>query len=161
MYQMVFFFWGITHRVYKGIAAPQSIHRMRCIERIWPEAPRRMISIGCARCSGADTKPEQYAHGPNGILKTWFQKYRLPPGAVRIQSAADLEETYGGEVKELQREYQTEYKLCRALEQRTPPLYVGAQIMKGWMQKYGDARCARCAILMSLKKFSGGERWPV
>jgi len=85
----------------------------------------------------ARTNLEQYAHGTNGILKTWFQKYRLPPGAIRISSAADLEETYGIEVKQLQREYQTDYKLCRALEQRKPPLYATKDIMKSWLNKYG------------------------
>ena len=92
-------------------------------------------SMNQARVAPAQTP--QHAHGSIGILKTWFQKYRLPPDAIRITSAADLEGTYGIEVKQLQREYQTDYKLCRALEQRTPPLYVGAQIMKGWMQKMG------------------------
>ena len=79
----------------------------------------------------------QYAHGSNGILKTWFQKYRLPPGAIRIASAAELEEKYGDEVKQLQLEYQSEYKLGKALEQRTPPLYVGHKIVGTWLQKYG------------------------
>ena len=27
------------------------------------------------------------------VLETSFQKYRLPPGAIRVSSAADLEET--------------------------------------------------------------------
>ena len=39
----------------------------------------------------------------DGILKTCFFKYRLPPGAVRISSAAELEATYGNEMQTLQR----------------------------------------------------------
>ena len=43
----------------------------------------------------------------DGIMKTWFQKYRLPPGAIRISSAAELEATYGDEVRTLQKKYRT------------------------------------------------------
>ena len=37
----------------------------------------------------------------DGILKTWFQKYHLPPGAIRVSSAKELEDTYGDEIKTL------------------------------------------------------------
>ena len=43
----------------------------------------------------------------DGIMKTWFQKYRLPPGAIRISSAAELEAAYGDEIRTFQKKYLT------------------------------------------------------
>ena len=43
----------------------------------------------------------------DGIMKTWFQKYRLPPGAIRISSAAELEAAYGDEIRTFQQKYLT------------------------------------------------------
>ena len=122
------------------------------------DLPRRKVSIGCkasdgcspnlhtqygdhsgtsARCSGTASAPKQYAHGSTGILKTWFQKYRLPAGATRIATAEELQNTYGDEIKTLHRQYQSDYTLCKALEQRKPPLYVTKNVMTGWLKKYG------------------------
>ena len=70
------------------------------------------------------------------LAKTWFKKYRLPDGALRVNSATDLEDQYGESIRHLSHEYPTGYKLSEALRQRTPPLYVTRPICETWLNKY-------------------------
>ena len=50
----------------------------------------------------------------DGLLKVWFSQYRVPPGAVRVGSSAELNEKYGPEVEELAKCHESGYKLMRA-----------------------------------------------
>ena len=56
--------------------------------------------------------------------KHWWCKYRVVPGQVSISSAKELEEQHGSAIRHLGIEYNTAYKLCGALRQLDPPLYV-------------------------------------
>ena len=74
-----------------------------------------------------------------GVLKQWVLNYRLPPGAVSVSGAAELEEKYGDSIRHLVADNRSGYKLMTALKQRSPPLYVTMQAATNWLRKYGTA----------------------
>ena len=77
-----------------------------------------------------------------GVAKTWIQKYRLPPGGVRLKSAEELEQRYGAAIRHLVAEHKTGYELGKVLLHRTPPVCVTGEVCNTWIKKYGGAAAA-------------------
>ena len=75
----------------------------------------------------------------DGVLKQWILKYRLPPDAIQILGAKDLEQRYGKAIRHLAADNCTGYKLQAALKKLRPPLYASDQAAKDWLRKYGAA----------------------
>ena len=71
-----------------------------------------------------------------GAVKQWWTNHRLPPGAMRIQTANDLQEQHGSSIAHLVAEHGTPYKLCKALLKLDPPLFVTNEVAKQWLLKY-------------------------
>ena len=69
--------------------------------------------------------------------RTWFSKYRLPAGAARVCTAAELEAQYGDVVRAELGDSATPYRICGALRSKTPPLYVSEPVLKAWLREYG------------------------
>ena len=74
-----------------------------------------------------------------GVLKQWILKYRMPPDAVSVSGAEELEKKYGDSIRHLVDANRTGYLLASALKQRSPPLYVTKQSAITWLHKYGTA----------------------
>ena len=70
--------------------------------------------------------------------KTWWGKYRVVPGKVSISSAKELEEQHGSAIRHLGIEYNTAFKLCGALRQLDPPLYVPDRVATAWLLQYSS-----------------------
>ena len=70
--------------------------------------------------------------------KLWWCKYRVVPGKVSISTATELEEQHGSAIRHLGIEYNTAFKLCRALQQFDPPLYVTDQV--SWVSARGKQK---------------------
>ena len=73
----------------------------------------------------------------HAAVKVWWGKYKVAPGAEAVQSAQDLEDRHGAGIKHLVAEHPTAYKLCKALRERDPPLFVSDGIAKEWLRKFG------------------------
>ena len=95
----------------------------------------------------ADCTSEYYLHQAlvaKGIqvslsaCKLWWRKYRVMPGQVSIASAAELEEKYGTAIRHLGIQYDTAFKLCGALRQLDPPLYVSDKVAMTWLRLYSS-----------------------
>ena len=70
--------------------------------------------------------------------KLWWSKYRDVPGKVSISSATELEEQHGPAIRHLGIEYNTAFKLCGALRQLDPPLYVSNKVATTWLLQYSS-----------------------
>ena len=66
----------------------------------------------------------------------WISKYRLPSGAVRVSSSRELHEKYDALLKVVVVQNDSLYKLCKALQGGTPPVYVSDAIAKEWFKRY-------------------------
>ena len=75
----------------------------------------------------------------DGVLKLWFQKQRIPPGALQVKSAEELQSTCGVWLPDLVPENATAYKLSAALKSREQPVYASDGILKQWLARYCDA----------------------
>ena len=63
----------------------------------------------------------------------------MPPDAVSVSGAEELEKKYGDSIRHLAAANRTGYLLASALKQRSPPLHVTEQSAKTWLHKYGTA----------------------
>ena len=70
------------------------------------------------------------------VCRLWLQQYRPIEGAVRVKTAAELEEKYGEWTRQYAIDNATAYLLCKAYRQRTPPVYVTDEVAKRWFLKY-------------------------
>ncbi len=70
-------------------------------------------------------------------VRTWIGKYRIASGGYSINTAQELQDQYGSCLLPLAREHATAFKLCKALRERSPPLYVADGVAKRWLEKYG------------------------
>ena len=74
----------------------------------------------------------------HSACKLWWDKYRVVPGKVSISSATELEEQHGSAIRHLGIEYNTALKLCGALRQLDPSLYVSDKVAKTWLLQYSS-----------------------
>ena len=87
----------------------------------------------------------------DGMLKLWFEKFRLPSDAVTVSSAEELHREYGEILPALAAQNPTPYRLTRVLKARTPPLYVSDAVLKQWFLRYFDAEPINSAGHLELK----------
>ena len=73
------------------------------------------------------------------MLKIWFANFRLPPDAVRVSSAEELNSRYGDILPALAAQNPTAYRPTKVLKARTPPLIVSDEVLKHWFRRYFDA----------------------
>ena len=71
-----------------------------------------------------------------GAVKQWWTSHRVQPGAARIQTAKDLQELHGSRIQHLVAEHSTAFKLCKALREMDPPVFVTDAVAKQWLLKY-------------------------
>ncbi len=69
--------------------------------------------------------------------RTWWSYHRLPAGAVRVGSVAELEGRYGDVVRGLVVQSHTSYLLTRALLVLSPPLYASDAVVRQWLRLHG------------------------
>ena len=68
------------------------------------------------------------------VYKQWFQKYRTPVGAVRVETVQALEAGYGPLVRQVQIDAGgSVYKLCGALRKQQPAVYITDAIARAWL----------------------------
>ena len=81
------------------------------------------------------------------VCRGWLQQYRPIEGAVKIESAEDLEEKYGDLTRQYAVDNPTAYLLCKAYRARTPPVFITDGVAKQWFLKYcgGDTTHIDCA----------------
>ena len=70
------------------------------------------------------------------VCRGWLQQYRPNESAVKIESAADLEEKYGDLTRQYAVVNPTAYLLCKAYRARTPPVHFTDGVAKQWFLKY-------------------------
>ena len=87
----------------------------------------------------------------DGMLKIWFDKFRLPSDAVTVSSAEELHIMYGDILPALAAQNPTVYRLMRVLKARTPPLYVSDAVLRQWLLRYFDAEPVNSAGHLELK----------
>ena len=68
-------------------------------------------------------------------VRYWFDKYRTR-GELSAESAADANERYGDLLQSLAADNSTAYRLCKALRERTPPVYLTDEVAKQWLAAY-------------------------
>ena len=68
-------------------------------------------------------------------VRTWWQSHR-PVGAGRILTAEEVEEQYGDRIRAFLGVVNTSYKLCRAMEQLQPPVFLADLAAKRWLKMY-------------------------
>ena len=73
-----------------------------------------------------------------GAVREWIKRYRLPEGAVRITSAAELDEKYGQVARTVAAENHSPFLLDKALRIQTPPQHVSEAALKTWLSKYTE-----------------------
>ena len=72
------------------------------------------------------------------VVKVWWAKYKCQGHAeARIKNAQMLQDQHGVLVAEVAREHPTGFKLCKALRERDPPLYISDGVARQWLAKYG------------------------
>ena len=69
------------------------------------------------------------------VCKTWWNKYRISV-EVSVKSAKELDEKYSHIVKPLAVENRTAHKLCAAMREHDPPVYVTDGVAKRWLEMY-------------------------
>ena len=74
----------------------------------------------------------------HSACKVWWRQYRVVPGKVSISSATELEEQHGSAIRHLGIECNTAFKLCGALRQLNPPLYVSNPVAATWLLQYSS-----------------------
>ena len=74
----------------------------------------------------------------DALLKVWFLKSGMPGDAVKVESAADLQEHYGDLVLRLSVDHPSSYLLCKALRAQQPPLYVTDSVCKHWLRTHAS-----------------------
>ena len=84
-----------------------------------------------------------------GAVKQWIQRYRTAAGAVRVETAEDLERRFGESLRGLAAEPISAYKFCRALYARTPPLVITDTLAKQWLREYGGQRKLRQVVALT------------
>ena len=87
----------------------------------------------------------------DGMLKVWFAKYRLPSDAVSVSSAEELNRMYGDILPALAVQHPTSYRLMRALQTRTPPVYASGPTINHWLSRYFHMEPINSAAHLELK----------
>ena len=85
----------------------------------------------------------------DGILKLWFDKYRLPSDAVTVSSAEELHTRYGDVLPALAAQNPTAYRLDKVLKERTPPLHVSEEVLKRCQRRIRDVYQASAVVVLS------------
>ena len=70
-------------------------------------------------------------------VRTWWSKYKLAIGTTSVATAQALEDQHGDSIRHLTVDNATAYKLCKALRERSPPLFVSDGVAKQWLSKFG------------------------
>jgi len=65
-------------------------------------------------------------------VRYWYDKYRFH-GELSARSAAEANDKYGEILQALSVDNSTAYKLCKALRERTPPVYLTDRVSKQWL----------------------------
>ena len=87
----------------------------------------------------------------DGMLKVWFAKYRLPSDVVTVSSVEELNRTYGDILLALAVQHPTSYRLMRALQTRTPPVYASDSMLRNWFLRYFNMEPVNSAAHLELK----------
>ena len=116
-----------------------------------------MVSVQYPHCTTARTLKNALAAREypiivtDGMLKVWFHSFRVPPGAVVVSSAAELDSKYGDWLPALAAQNPSSYRLSKVLKERDPPVYVTDQVLKHWFSRYFDADPINAAGHLELK----------
>ena len=71
-----------------------------------------------------------------GILKTWFEKYRLPAGAVKVADAAALQDQCGAILPALAARTSRVSDIMRELKNMTPSVHASHNVITRWLRTY-------------------------
>ncbi len=73
----------------------------------------------------------------HGCVKNWWQKYKVVDPAHQVSTVEELEEKHGSRIRPLATENNTYFKLCRALRDLDPPVYIGDKVAENWLRRHG------------------------
>ena len=86
-----------------------------------------------------------------GILKNWFDKYRLPAGAVKVADAAALQDQCGAILPALAARTSRVSDIMRELKTMTPSVHASHNVITRWLRIYfglSDLHCWRLGTEM-------------
>ena len=125
---------GGTRRAMARITAEQLQERLGTELRSPPFAG--VTSVRTLRRLIRDRDPA-FAELQDAAVKTWLTKYYTPVGAVRVESAEELEEQYGGRVRAVGVDGVSAFLFCKALREGSPSVIVSDTVAKQWLRRFG------------------------
>jgi hypothetical protein len=73
----------------------------------------------------------------SACVKTWWDLCKVGNEHLRITSMQELEDKHGDLIRPLAVENKTSFKLCKAMRDMDPPIYVIDSIARSWLRKHG------------------------